>query len=943
MFHSLASVSCVFLLLATGLLAAKIDEAVLARMEMTKQDSIITVLLVLEDQADLKSLDQSLTARKASRAERHREVVRVLQGVAEHSQSALLDNLTLHSESGLVKTFKQYWLINAVSVSCRPELVYQLADFPGIETIQGELNPALVRHPCQPDNMQRDTGRNLTTTAALQTIGVDRVWHELGITGEGALLGSIDSGVNMNHESIAPMWRGLQAPVDQCWRDATGYLPMPSDWVGRGTAAVSLMIGVTPMDTIGVCPDARWIASNSDSPGVAINGPWQIDALEWLAEPDNNPETIDDVPDVVHNGWGFVGIYTFDVCDTRWWEAIDNLEMLGVCTVWPVGDEALNWGDILLPANRASSELNAFSTGSCNSTGSAVSPFSSHGRAPEACGDFSGKPEVVAPGEHLLTANAASDNSYIMMSGTSLASALVAGVFGLMRSADPDIEVSTMKRILIETCRDLGDEAEDELWGWGLIDAHEALVAVTQGLGQVQGTILAMEGGQPLSNVRVSHPASNRLTSTNQNGYYTLRLPAGNQTLLAEVDGFSAHEWNVDIGDHQVSPCNIQLERLPSRSVAGRLLKSDGDPIEGAPVTAPGIPLACDTTDAEGSFHLLLPVGQTIRIVSQTDFHPFSRCAGPDEHGYMAFDLADQSSTVVDLEVTEQTDQVVLLVNPPWGIETPLIDPEEGGPGLALDFSAGQPLVQTVPLPFEFMYYGIPYQEISICANGWMAMGHTNSTDPTNSAIPDPEDGPAALIAPFWDALAPFVPASGSISTLHDTQFNRFIIEFNRIRHHLPTTAFESFRLILLDPEFCPTLSGDGAFIMEYLEVVDPSSCTVGIESPDGSTGIQYHFGDSVSGQNDANMPLQNGLSVLYTTGLLAQSYLPAPTNLRITHLAGQQIRLDWSAIFGASGYSVEELRDGQWQTVAQVAENSHEMLPNAGVHLFRVRALAQH
>ncbi len=388
----LAPVSGVLLLLATGLLAANIDEAVLARMEMAKQDSVITVLLVLEEQADLRSLDQSLTARKASRAERHREVIRVLQGVAEQSQSALLDNLTLHRESGLVKAFKQHWLINAVDVTCRPDLVYLLADFPGIESVQGELNPALVRHPCQPDNMQRDTSSTLTTPAALQTIGVDRVWHELGITGEGALLGSIDSGVNMNHESIASKWRGLQAPVDQCWRDATGYLPMPWDWFGRGTAAVSLMIGITPTDTIGVCPDAKWIASNADTPGVAINGPWQIDALEWLAEPDNNPETIDDVPDVVHNGWGFIGFATFDVCDTRWWEAIDNMEMLGVCTVWPVGDEAENHGDILLPASRASSELNAFSTGSCNSIGSAVSPFSSHGQAQEECGSFAGKP-----------------------------------------------------------------------------------------------------------------------------------------------------------------------------------------------------------------------------------------------------------------------------------------------------------------------------------------------------------------------------------------------------------------------------------------------------------------------------------------------------------------------------------------------------------------------
>ncbi len=46
-------------------------------------------------------------------------------------------------------------------------------------------------------------------------------------------------------------------------------------------------------------------------------------SLEFMVDPDGDPATFDDVPDVVQNSWGihegFVGYFD---CDTRWLEAV---------------------------------------------------------------------------------------------------------------------------------------------------------------------------------------------------------------------------------------------------------------------------------------------------------------------------------------------------------------------------------------------------------------------------------------------------------------------------------------------------------------------------------------------------------------------------------------------------------------------------------------------
>jgi hypothetical protein len=64
------------------------------------------------------------------------------------------------------------------------------------------------------------------------------------------------------------------------------------------------------------------------------------------------------------------------------------------------------------------------------------------------------------------------------MSGTSMAGPHVAGVVALMRQANPNADVQTIKQVLMSTARDEGTPGEDNDYGWGCIDAYAAVLAV---------------------------------------------------------------------------------------------------------------------------------------------------------------------------------------------------------------------------------------------------------------------------------------------------------------------------------------------------------------------------------------------------------------------------------------------------------------------------------
>lgn len=87
------------------------------------------------------------------------------------------------------------------------------------------------------------------------------------------------------------------------------------------------------------------------------------------------------------------------------------------------------------------------------------------------------------------------DKRYYIAGGTSFSAPIVSGVASLLLSRDPSLSAAQVKRMLVNSARDIETPGRDNLSGWGLVDAKAALAAdpeyfveaVISGVAVVQG------------------------------------------------------------------------------------------------------------------------------------------------------------------------------------------------------------------------------------------------------------------------------------------------------------------------------------------------------------------------------------------------------------------------------------------------------------------------
>ncbi len=580
-------------------------------------DDVVKVLVVMSSQVDMRSLDWQLHSSKAPLGLRHQTVIETLRTQAQESQKHLLNDLAMHKSDGSILGFTPHWLINSVVVTGTVQRIVQLSTRPDVERVEADLVVELIKPV--PNNKPVYSGRSAKSIGiapGIAAIGARRVWDELGINGEGIIVGILDTGVSGTHPALQDRWRGNYASTEECWLDAANLgQPTPQDTHGHGTHVMGILTGLAPGDTIGVAPGALWIASNiinADDVGPEFdNG--VLASLEFMTDPDGDPLTLDDVPAVVQNSWGVNESWDgyFD-CDSRWWDAIDNCEAAGVVLTWSAGNEGPDEGSVRSPADRAASPSNCFSVGSTRHYEPFnISYYSSRG--PSGCGgEFAMKPEIVAPGSFIYSANAYNDG-YVESSGTSMAGPHVAGVVALMRASNPNLDAITIKEALMSTAVDLGDAGEDNAYGHGFLDGYAAVLAVIEGgVGTVEGYITDSGSGQPLAGASVKKEGSLQNVFTDQNGFFSLVSPSGETTFTVSKFGYSDNTLSVNIIEDSVVSGDLGLLALSSSTISGFVYGPDGIVVEDALIYAIGIPNPPTVTDASGYYELDLPAGPEI-------------------------------------------------------------------------------------------------------------------------------------------------------------------------------------------------------------------------------------------------------------------------------------------------------------------------------------------
>jgi bacillopeptidase F len=409
-------------------------------------DEEVAVIVTLADRVDLKKFKDK------DKALRRSKIIKALKKKSVKTQKNIKNYLILNK----VRKIKSFWIFNGLALTANAEVLEELAGMDEIESISLDVTLSRVQDPPVTDSVSPPEWN-------INAIKAPELWSS-GHTGTGTVLASMDTGVDVNHPDLVFRWRG----GSNSWYDPNLEHTTPHDSDGHGTAVMGVMVGGDAGGSaIGVAPGAQWIAVKifNDAGLAALSG---IHAgYQWLLDPDGDPDT-DDAPDVVNNSWGFPD--QAGSCLTYFQNDIAALKTAGIGIVFSAGNQMVNES----PANN----LQSFAVGAVDAT-KKIAYFSARG--PSAC-DGGTFPDLVAPGVHVLTAdltfNGSYPDSYVPMTGTSIAAPHVAGAMGLLLSAAPSLSIDEIESALAASAMDLGDTGPDNTFGNGLLDVMAAAVAL---------------------------------------------------------------------------------------------------------------------------------------------------------------------------------------------------------------------------------------------------------------------------------------------------------------------------------------------------------------------------------------------------------------------------------------------------------------------------------
>ena len=403
------------------------------------------VIVVLRSQVDPD------TIRAGSRRERLAALVRALQARADADQPALLDLLRRRQAEGLVGAITRLWIRNAVAVTAAPSVVAELAARPDVREVDPDrtiLAPSAVSATAEITGAPAEPN--------VEAVGAPALWN-LGYTGQGTVVATMDTGVDASHPDLGAAWRG----GTNSWFDPNGEHPaVPTDVNGHGTATMGVILGGSAGgSSVGVAPGARWVAVKifNDRGSATTTGIHR--GYQWLLDPDSNPATAD-APNVVNNSWtGASG-----GCNLDFQADLRALRAVAIMPVFSAGNYGSAPGTVLSPANNPE----ALSVGAIDDAG-VIDPSSSRG--PSAC-DNRIAPRLVAPGVGVRTTDLY--GGYLDTSGTSIAAPHVTGTLALLLSAYPGLSADRQQAALESTGADLGGAGADNTYGYGRVDALAA-------------------------------------------------------------------------------------------------------------------------------------------------------------------------------------------------------------------------------------------------------------------------------------------------------------------------------------------------------------------------------------------------------------------------------------------------------------------------------------
>ncbi len=422
---------------------------------------------------DIKALDQELYARKALPAQRSAVIIQALQADARKTQPQFINWLRLVPGVDLAE-MQQFWAGNVIFFEATSNAIKAISLQPGVEFIDIDAEGAFdepVEMKASPSNKGKTVNGH---EPGHDAIDAPTMWS-MGYTGYGRLAMGIDTGVDPTHPSLQDRYQGNFKPANQSffvYNNPNVSNAYDCGGSSHGTHTMGTILGMDPAtnDTIGVAPEARWIAAPSICSGFGTSA--RIATFQWAMDPDGNPSTTSDMPDAICNSW--YDPNTTNECNSLYRTTFDAVEAAGIAIVFSAGNSGSGASTITMPKNINNDTVSVFCVGATEiNPPYNIAGFSSRG--PSTCnavGSLLIKPEVAAPGVGVRSAVAG--GGYSNYSGTSMAAPHVTGAILLLKEAFPNLTGRQIKMALYMSATDMGAPGEDNDYGMGLINVPAA-------------------------------------------------------------------------------------------------------------------------------------------------------------------------------------------------------------------------------------------------------------------------------------------------------------------------------------------------------------------------------------------------------------------------------------------------------------------------------------
>jgi subtilisin family serine protease len=807
--------------------AERLDPALLDDIRAAP-DGHADFVVYLRDQADLSAAYDI-----ADWGERGRYVYETLTAWAAGRQGDLRRQLVARGIA-----FRPLWAVNAVLARGTLADAQSLAGRGDVALIRANhvaaLPPAEARAAapaaCNADQPASPICWNI------RKIGADRVWREFGVTGQGIVVASIDTGVSYSHPSLGPSYRGYRGPGqydhNYSWFDPIAGTYAPQDEGYHGTHTMGTIAGggdgSTSQPAIGVAPGARWISAAGCSAYTCTEADLMA-AAQWILAPTALDETRprpDMRPMIVNNSWSGAGGDSWYAGYTTAWRAA------GIFPVFAAGN---SYDQTCGSVNSPSDYPDVVGVGATDQN-DVIAGFSLFG--PTADGRM--KPDFSAPGRGIVSA-APDDASYRTLDGTSMAAPHVAGAVALLWSANPSLigDYDATYALLRDTAQRRSDTrcgdapgAPNNVYGQGRIDTFAAVARARVDVPWLSAppAPLPLAAGSSAS-LSVSVDAA--------------RVPAPG-TYTARLQLFS--------GDLSQPPTTIAvtLNVTPAAQqalVGGRVISAeDGAPLDATVAIQGGAQVATDSTGAytltvaSGVYTLtasassFLMAQQTISVAG--DMRPPDFMLQPDQPR-MAIGTAAISATLAHGERptiaipidNRGTRPLHYRVSLPQDEFAAWRSDEPGGPAYGwVDLPAGaasltlgdNTYTDEIPLALGFPLFSNSYTETVVSSDGVLAFAEPQQgySGIASRCLPGFEV-PFNMIAPFRADLDPSRGGAIRYGTLPGNK--TFVLSYENVPLHSgPITETYTFQTLLHD---------DGRIVFQYKQLAAlPNTVSVGIQ-----------------------------------------------------------------------------------------------------------------